>query len=103
MQSADYLGWLYGSRFGLPVKVFPADWERYGKRAGILRNFEQAEYGEGLVTLWDGTSPGTKHMQDAMKIKSKPVLTTIVLRETEEDRIKFISSFPPNDDETVVK
>jgi len=103
MQSADFLGWLYASRYGLAVKVFPANWDKYGKRAGILRNLEQAEYGDGLVTLWDGTSPGTKHMQDAMKEKNKPVLSTFVPHETEEDKVKFISSFPLDDSKTVIK
>lgn len=78
MQSADYLGWVYGAQTGLPVKVFNADWDAHGKRAGILRNIEQGEYGDGLVTLWDGLSPGTKHMQDFMKSKSKPVYSHII-------------------------
>ena len=29
---------------GIPVRVFPADWDKYGKRAGPTRNQQMAEY-----------------------------------------------------------
>jgi glycerophosphoryl diester phosphodiesterase len=48
----------------LPCKVFPADWNKYGKRAGYLRNEEMAKYADALIAVWDGESKGTKHMID---------------------------------------
>ena len=49
-----------------PIKVFKADWERYGKRAGYLRNKQMADYaaetGGILIAFWDGESRGTKMM-----------------------------------------
>lgn len=48
----------------LPVKLFPAKWDEFGKSAGYRRNAEMAEYGEALIALWDGISRGTKHMID---------------------------------------
>jgi hypothetical protein len=44
---------------GIPVKRFAADWKRYGRRAGSIRNTDMAEEGEGLVAVWDGKSSGT--------------------------------------------
>lgn len=41
---------------------WPADWEKYGKRAGIIRNEAMADNADALVAFWDGSSPGTKHM-----------------------------------------
>jgi len=41
---------------------FPAEWERHGKRAGILRNLHMLDHEPDLViAFWDGRSRGTKH------------------------------------------
>jgi hypothetical protein len=45
------------------VKVFPADWKRYGRRAGMVRNLEMLDQRPKLViAFWDGESPGTRFM-----------------------------------------
>lgn len=54
---------------GATILRRPADWDRYGKRAGMLRNevmFEEARQANDLRILifWDGQSRGTKHMID---------------------------------------
>ena len=46
---------------------FPANWEKYGKSAGFIRNAEMAKRGDMLVAFWDGKSKGTKHMIDLAK------------------------------------
>lgn len=61
---ADSLGEQWAKLNGIPVKVFNAEWERLGKRAGPIRNAEMSVYGEGLIAFWDGESKGTKHMID---------------------------------------
>lgn len=58
----DTLGERYAQEKGIPVKVFPADWESYGRKAGIVRNQEMANYAEALIAIWDGNSPGTYNM-----------------------------------------
>lgn len=44
----------------------PADWEGLGKRAGFARNEQLVETLDGpedrLVAVWDGRSPGTRHV-----------------------------------------
>lgn len=64
--------------FHIPFKLFPADWSKYGKRAGMIRNNEMARYGDNLVSVWDGKSKGSQHMIDAMKKLSKPVYIHIL-------------------------
>lgn len=103
MQSADYLGWLYGAKKNLKVTVFPADWDTHGKKAGILRNIQMSEYADGLVTLWNGNSPGTKHMQTAMQAKNKPHFIKIIKSASEEELKKFTSSFPLDATNVVIK
>lgn len=61
-KGADTMGETYAKELGIPIKRFPANWNKHGKKAGHLRNIEMAEYGEQLVAFWDGQSPGTKQM-----------------------------------------
>lgn len=45
---------------GLEVKVYPAQWERYGRGAGYRRNAEMVRDADKLVAFWNG-SKGTAH------------------------------------------
>lgn len=50
---------------GVDHLVRYSDWERYGKRAGYLRNSAMLDEGPDLViAFWDGESRGTKHTID---------------------------------------
>ena len=56
-------------RLGYEVKVMPADWERYGNRAGYLRNVAMLDEGPTAVLAFcAGASRGTMHtIRAAMK------------------------------------
>lgn len=58
----DRCGITWAEENGLPVRRFPALWDRYGKRAGYVRNSQMADNADALVAIWDGVSKGTKHM-----------------------------------------
>jgi len=48
---------------GFEAEAHPANWDKYGKRAGPVRNAEMAKSGiDGAIFFWDGKSPGTKDM-----------------------------------------
>lgn len=66
-RGADSLGEVYANEMKLNVKEFPADWNKYGKSAGYIRNEEMAKYADRLIAFWDGKSKGTKHMIDLAK------------------------------------
>ena len=60
---ADALAERYAKEKGYELKVFKADWKKYGKRAGIIRNEEMQKYisqfeHRGCVAFWDGQSRG---------------------------------------------
>ncbi len=63
----DRLGERWAIEHGIPIKRFPANWDRYGKSAGYLRNEQMAQYAEGLIAVWDGCSRGTVHMINLAK------------------------------------
>lgn len=39
----------------------PADWETYGKQAGMIRNAEMVNISDRVIVIWDGKSKGTNH------------------------------------------
>ena len=51
--------WAYGHK--LPRKVFAADWQKYGRAAGMLRNQEMLNFGPRLVIAFPG-GRGTNDM-----------------------------------------
>jgi hypothetical protein len=76
-RGADRAGEEWAIANQIPVRRFPADWNRYGKSAGPRRNEEMANYADALVAFWDGKSKGTKHMIETAKRKG---LYTVVHR-----------------------
>lgn len=44
---ADKLGELYAEKHNAAVKIFPAEWKKYGKRAGPMRNKQMVDYISG--------------------------------------------------------
>ena len=61
-KGADALGERYAREKGYSLRVFPADWAKYGRKAGPMRNRQMAEYADALLAFWDGESAGTKNM-----------------------------------------
>lgn len=62
---ADKLGHNFAIDHGYKVKEMPADWNRYGKAAGPIRNGEMARDAGStgiLIAFWDGKSRGTRDM-----------------------------------------
>ena len=68
-KGADSLGEEYANDRGIPIKKFPADWDKHGKAAGPIRNGEMAEYGDMLIAFWDGKSRGTANMIEQARNK----------------------------------
>lgn len=58
---ADQFGENMAEHLGLVCKVFPADWQRYGKSAGYKRNLQMAYYADSCIIFPGGR--GTDHMK----------------------------------------
>lgn len=61
-KGVDMLGSEFAKNNNLKCHKFPADWDKYGKRAGALRNIQMGEFSDALIAVWDGKSRGTLHM-----------------------------------------
>jgi len=60
---------------GLEVEIFPAEWSKYGTKAGIMRNMEMVNSAAFVVCFWDGESSGTAHTMNYAEQQEKPLLT----------------------------
>jgi len=74
----DQCGESYAERENKQLVKFPADWDKHGNRAGFLRNKQMAEYGDALLLIWDGLSPGSQMMKRLMKEAHKPIYEIIL-------------------------
>ena len=55
----------WAARSLIPVKVFSADWGRFGKTADLKRNEQMVDYADALVLIWNGKSTGVRSVRDA--------------------------------------
>ena len=72
-RGADTLGLRYASENAFDVEEYPAEWDKYGKKAGYVRNVKMAENADALIAFWDGKSKGTKHMIDIAAERNLPI------------------------------
>lgn len=70
---ADTLGIKYAEEHKLTMVLYPANWKKYPRMAGILGNMNMLVTATHLVAFWDGKSHGTKHMIEIAKDKGIPV------------------------------
>jgi hypothetical protein len=58
---ADACGYAWAIMKGIPVRKFPADWNTFGRSAGMRRNRQMAESGISHLIVFNG-GYGTQNM-----------------------------------------
>lgn len=76
-KGVDSMAEYWAQSNNIPLRIFPAEWDRLGKRAGHDRNQKMASYAEGLIAFWNGSSRGT---QDMIKTALKDNLEGYIIR-----------------------
>ncbi|AGT14315.1 hypothetical protein ADZZY_67 [Mycobacterium phage Adzzy] len=70
--------WAWGMKqtgWNVNPELHRADWDRYGKRAGILRNIEMVKAGADVCLAFPlGNSVGTRHCMGAAEKAGIPVI-----------------------------
>ena len=65
-RGADLFAERYAEENAIPIAVFKADWKKYNRAAGPIRNRMMLEYAlekdPVVIAFWDGESRGTKNM-----------------------------------------
>ena len=72
-RGVDQMGERWADYKDLPCDKYKAEWDKYGKRAGYLRNEVMADQAEALIALWDYQSKGTRNMIDIARRKGLEV------------------------------
>jgi hypothetical protein len=73
-KSADMLADEVARFYGYKVRTFPADWGRYGRRAGVIRNVEMLDQAPDLVIAFQvNGSRGTQHTITEARRRGIPV------------------------------
>jgi len=60
-KGADVLAEKYAKENNIKLTVFYPDWNKYGKKAGFIRNDKIWQYADIGIAFWDGKSKGTQH------------------------------------------
>ena len=92
-RGVDKLGERYAKENNIPLDIFPANWDKYGKKAGYIRNKLMSEHGDYLLALWDGKSTGTKMMIELASDKGLPILianTEGVINEIKKENLSNV-------------
>lgn len=63
-RGADSLGGAWAVARGIPVEVFPADWAKHRKKAGILRNIQMLTDGKPDLVV---AAPGGRGTEDMVR------------------------------------
>ena len=72
------LGKRYAIENRFAVETYLADWKRYGRQAGPIRNREMAKMADFVICFWDGKSNGTKSMIRCAHNFNKPIKIKII-------------------------
>lgn len=59
----DSLALVLGTKWNIPEKRFPANWDELGRSAGYTRNFEMIQYADAVIAILWRRAPckGTRH------------------------------------------
>jgi predicted Rossmann fold nucleotide-binding protein DprA/Smf involved in DNA uptake len=60
-KGADSLAERYAKEKGIKLIVFKAEWDKYGRQAGFIRNRDIVSGSDMIIAFWDGQSRGTQH------------------------------------------
>lgn len=69
----DTLAEQWAKNLGIEFVCYKAFWDKYGLRAGMIRNYYMAKEGDCLLAIWDAKSSGTRNMIQQMEKQGKPV------------------------------
>lgn len=93
-RGVDRIARNWAEKNGLLVRTMEADWERYGKGAGPIRNQDMAKVALAAVLIWDGKSRGTADMLDRVMSRPIPYVVYPLVRVPQQEVLPLCLSSP---------
>lgn len=93
-RGVDALGERFAIANEIPLVIFPANWDRYGRAAGPVRNTQMSDYADALVAIRKDYSRGTT---DMIKKATARRLHTFVCDITNLGRVTWVANQEEND------
>lgn len=78
----DVISEMWAVANGRATIIMRPDYEKYVRRAPILRTIAMVEKADEILAIWDGKSKGTLHAIRIAKRKNKPVREILYKVET---------------------
>ena len=71
-KGVDFLAGLFAESHQLGLMDdFEPEWDKYGKKAGFVRNKEMVDLSDYGIAIWDGKSKGTAHTISLLRKQNK--------------------------------
>ena len=74
----DMMAERYAEEKGLKTEIFPADWKRYGRAAGPVRNKTMVDNCDRVIAFWDNKSRGTASLIKYAEKMGKEIVIKII-------------------------
>ena len=72
-KGADSLGEQWAKENNIEILIFLPDWNKFGKKAGFIRNEDIIKNCDCCIAFWDGESRGTAHSISLCENYNKPL------------------------------
>lgn len=77
-KGVDKIGEKWAKLNNIKIEYYPADWDKYGKKAGFIRNQEMAKNADCLIAIMENNSKGTGNMIEIIKKVNKPYYVVFI-------------------------
>lgn len=81
----DVLAKLWAEEHKIPVREFPIERDKHGRRALFVRNEQMVACGTDMILFWDGKTPGIQHLLDIALKAGMPVRIHNLIRQCDEN------------------
>lgn len=77
-RGADQLGERFAKENGWTIEQYPAEWKKYGRAAGPIRNKKMIDECDVVICFWNGKSKGTGSLIQYAKEAGKLLAVKLV-------------------------
>jgi len=75
----DTIAEKWAKRHNIKTEIYKAEWDKYGKSAGMKRNKIMVDKADFVLAFWDGKSHGTLNSIEYAKQKNIPTIIIKIL------------------------